>query len=110
MATVVSQHVRHIGFFKKIDFHKTAANFTEISRKHVFAASNRNIIKNRIYKKKLQVFSKVYSFLFQTLICIINYAQIISDDVIQLTSKDALFQTLLLSLGTFEGNNREFLI
>ena len=50
MATVVSQHVRHIGrhlgFFKHFILRKTAANFTEISRKHVFAASNRNIIKN----------------------------------------------------------------
>ena len=27
---------------------KAAANFTEISRKHVFEASNRNIIKNRV--------------------------------------------------------------
>ena len=41
MATVVSQHVchigRHLGFFKK-NLRKTAANFTENSRKHVFAA------------------------------------------------------------------------
>ena len=37
-------------FFKIfiIILRKTAANFTEISRKHVFAASNRNIIKNRV--------------------------------------------------------------
>ena len=51
MATAVSQHVRHIGRhlgFKKIISRKTAANFTEISRKHVFAASIRNIIKNKI--------------------------------------------------------------
>ena len=48
MVTVVSQHVRHLGFFKKFILHKTAANFTEISRKHVFVASNRNIIKNRV--------------------------------------------------------------
>ena len=71
MATVISQHVRHIGrqylgFFKNYILHKMAANFTEISRKHVFAASNRNLI---------------YAF---------NYAQIVSDDIIQLTSKDAL--------------------
>ena len=50
MATVVSQHVRHfgrhLGFFKKFILLKIAANFTEINRKHVFAASNRNIIKN----------------------------------------------------------------
>ena len=52
MATVVSQHVRHIGrnlvFFENFILRKIAANFTEISRKHVFAASNRNIIKNRV--------------------------------------------------------------
>ena len=48
MATVVSQHVRRLGFFKDFILSKTAANFTEISRKHVFAASNRNIIKNRV--------------------------------------------------------------
>ena len=52
MPTVDSQHVRHIGrhlgFFKNSILHKIAANFTEISRKHVFAASNRKIIKNRV--------------------------------------------------------------
>ena len=48
MATVVSQHVRHLGFFKTDILRKTAANFTEISRKRVFAASNRNIINNRV--------------------------------------------------------------
>ena len=53
MATVVSQHVRHIGrplgFFKKFILRKTSANsVTEISRKNVFAASNRDIIKNRV--------------------------------------------------------------
>ena len=52
MASVVSEHVRHIGrhlgFFKNFVLRKTVANFTEISRKHVFAASNRNIIKNRV--------------------------------------------------------------
>ena len=52
MATVVSQHVRnigrHLGFFKNFIVRKTAAHSTEISRKHVFAASNRNIIKNRV--------------------------------------------------------------
>ena len=32
--------------------------------------------------------SKSYSFRFQTLIYIIKFAYIISDDVIQLTSKD----------------------
>ena len=52
MATVVSQHVRHfgrhLGFLKKFILRETAANFTEISRKHVFAASNWYIIKNRV--------------------------------------------------------------
>ena len=52
MAMVASQDVRHIGrhlgFFKKFTLRKTAANFTEISRKHVFAAPNWNIIKNRV--------------------------------------------------------------
>ena len=52
MATVVSQHIhhmgRHLGFFKKFILGKTTASFTEISRKHAFAASNRNIIKNRV--------------------------------------------------------------
>ena len=70
MATVISQKVRdigrHIGFFKIFILHKIAANFTEISRKHVFVASNRKIIKNRVLKKKLeQIFSKIYSFLFR---------------------------------------------
>ena len=79
MATVVSQHGRHIGrhlgFFENFILHKIAANFTEISRKHVLAASNRNIIWYRGLKKKLeQIFSKNYSFQFRTLICIINYA------------------------------------
>ena len=50
MATVVSQHVRHfgrhLGFCKNSILLKTSANYTEISRKHLFAASNRNIIKN----------------------------------------------------------------
>ena len=40
-----------LDFSKKTIFHKIAANFTEISRKHVFAASNRNTIKNRVKKK-----------------------------------------------------------
>ena len=55
MATVVSQHVRHIGrhlgFFENFTLCKIAANFTEISRKHVFAASNRNIIKKSLKKE-----------------------------------------------------------
>ena len=50
MATVVSQHVRHLGrhlgFFKSFILRKTAANFTEISGKRVFTALNRNIITN----------------------------------------------------------------
>ena len=79
MATVVSQHVRHFGchlrIFKYYIFSKIATNFLEISRKHIFTASNGNIIKNKVEKKKLeQILSKSYSFLFQTLICIINFA------------------------------------
>ena len=46
------QHVRHIGrhlgFFENCILCKIAANFTKISRKHMFAASNKNIIKNRV--------------------------------------------------------------
>ena len=79
MATVVSQHVRHLGrhlgFFKNFIFRKTAINFTGISRKQVFLASNRKIIENRVKDKNLeQIFPKYYSFLFRTLMCIINYA------------------------------------
>ena len=59
MATVVSQHVRHIGrhlgFFKNVILRKTAANFTEISRKYVFAASNRDIIKKSL-KEEIRTF------------------------------------------------------
>ena len=51
MAAVVSQHVRHLGrhlgFFKNFILRKTAANFTEISRKHVFTASKRTESKIR---------------------------------------------------------------
>ena len=69
MATVVSQHVRHLGyhqgFFKIFILRKTAANFTKISRKRVFAASNKNIIEDRVEKKKLeQILPKICSFLF----------------------------------------------
>ena len=56
MATAVSQHVRypgrHLGFFKNFIFSKTAANFLEISRKYVFTASNKNIVKNGVGRKK----------------------------------------------------------
>ena len=37
-----------LDFFKNFILYKTAADFTEISRKHVFAASDNNIIKNRV--------------------------------------------------------------
>ena len=37
-------------FKKKIIFRKYAAKFLEISKKHVFVASNRNIIKNSMEK------------------------------------------------------------
>ena len=51
MAAVISQHVsqlgHHLGFSKNIYIlRKTAANFTEISRKHVIATLKRNIIEN----------------------------------------------------------------
>ena len=59
----------HLGFFKSfIQFTKTAANFHEIGRKYIFTAPNRNIIKNRMQKKKIEQFSKNYRFLFLTLI------------------------------------------
>ena len=52
MATVVPQHVRHVGrhleFFNDFILCKTAANITRISRKHVFAASNSKTIENRV--------------------------------------------------------------
>ena len=44
------------------------------TRKHVFTALNRNGVKYRVEKKKLeQILSKSYSFLIQTLNCIINF-------------------------------------
>ena len=56
---------RHLGFFKNFIFCKTATNFTGISRKHVFLASNTKIIENRVKKKNLQqIFPKFYNFLF----------------------------------------------
>ena len=48
----MSQHVRHLWLpswiFNNFVLRKTAANFTQINRKYVFAVSNRNIIKNRV--------------------------------------------------------------
>ena len=56
---------RHLGFFKNFIFRKTVTNFTGISRKHVFLASNTEIIENRVKKKNLeQIFQKFYNFLF----------------------------------------------
>ena len=56
---------RHLGVLKKLIFRKTATNFTGISRKHVFLASNTKIIKNRVKKKNLQqIFPIFYNFLF----------------------------------------------
>ena len=52
MATAISQHVRHLEFSKISISAETAANFLEIRKKYVFTASNRNIIKNRVEKKK----------------------------------------------------------
>ena len=74
MATTGSQHIRNLGCqlgsLKKNCFNKTAGNFLEINRKHVFTASKRNIIvKEYSVKKKLeQILSKGYIFPFQTLI------------------------------------------
>ena len=63
MATVVSQHGRHLGrhlgFFKNFIFSKIAANFLENNRKHVFTASSRNIVKNRVEKKTGKFCQKV---------------------------------------------------
>ena len=54
-------------FLKIFIFGKTAGNFLGISRKHVFTASNGNVIKNRTSKsgkkKLVQILSKSYSFL-----------------------------------------------
>ena len=64
-----------LDFSKILFFAKTATNFTVISRKRVFLASNRKKIENRVKKKNLeQIFPKFYSSLFRTLICIINFA------------------------------------
>ena len=69
MATVVSQHVpRHLAawppscIFQKLHFQQKSSKFFETSRRHVFTASNTNIIKNRVeeievktnFVKKLQ--------------------------------------------------------
>ena len=92
MTTAISQHTRHLGrhlgFLNKNNFSKTAANFLEIGQKHVFTVSNRNIIKKRAQKKKLEQFFQKVIFLFLTLICINNFAYIICDGVIKLTSKE----------------------
>ena len=67
MATVASQHqVRYLGFFKNFILRKTAANFTKISRKHVFAISNMDIFKNKVKKKKLEkIFPKFTVIYFE---------------------------------------------
>ena len=58
MATVVSQHVHHLG--RHLRFFKTATNFTGISRKHVFIGSNRKTIENRVKKKEFRkIFPKI---------------------------------------------------
>ena len=46
MATFFSQHVRHLGYFKKFILHKTEANVTEISRGQVFAEIRTNLLQN----------------------------------------------------------------
>ena len=53
---------RHLGFLKNFIFSKKAANFLGISRKHMFTASNTNIIKNKMKKKTN--FAKKLQFLF----------------------------------------------
>ena len=64
-----------LDFLEILFFAKLQQNFTGISRKHVFLASNTKIIENRVKNKNLeQIFPKYYSFLFRTLICITNYA------------------------------------
>ena len=56
---------RHLGFFKNCIFRKTATNFTGISRKQVFLASNTEIIEKRVKNKNLeQIFPKFCNFLF----------------------------------------------
>ena len=69
MTTVVSQHVRYLGhhleFFINFNLCKTVANFSEISRKHVFSASNRNLIKNRVKHQLQQIFPKFIVFNFK---------------------------------------------
>ena len=67
MATVVSQHARHLGrpleFFKSLIFSKKTVTVLEISRKHVFRASNTNIIKNKVGKEFFQNAKKLqFSF------------------------------------------------
>ena len=47
LTTVVSQHVRLLGFFKTFTFSKTAANCFKLSTNQVFTTSNRIIMKNR---------------------------------------------------------------
>ena len=71
MATDVLQHVRGailaaIGFFSEFIFSIIAANFLEICRKHVFTASDRNIIKKRVKKRNKNKFcQKVTVFYFK---------------------------------------------
>ena len=54
METVVLQNFcylgRHLEFIKNFIFNKNAANFIQISRKYMFAASDTNMIKNRVEK------------------------------------------------------------
>ena len=60
-------------YFWKLIFCKIAATFLEISRKHVFTASDRIIVKNRVKKEKLkQILLKIN--VIQILICIIIFA------------------------------------
>ena len=51
---------------KTFIFSKNAANFLKISRKHVFTASNMNVIKNRVEKRNRNKFcQKTAVFIFK---------------------------------------------
>ena len=81
-----------LDFSKVLFFAKLQQILLELVEKHVFLASK---YENKWKWSQKEEFRTNFPpnftiFLFWTLICIINYAWIISDDVIQLTSKDAL--------------------
>ena len=64
-----------LDFLKVLFYAKLQQILLKLVEKNVFPALYRNIIENRVKRKKLeQIFLKIYSFLFRTLICIINCA------------------------------------